>query len=148
MLSIATSLIALTALAACNGPTGLMSGGKLEGESQAAPQNWVFAGDYGIGQLETHPAEPYSVNLAYTVVGGVLYVNAGGTETQWVQNMKAHPGVRLKIEDTIYALHAERVTSKDEISAFSRAWLAQSTFRRDPEGYDEVWIYRLVAPGA
>jgi hypothetical protein len=75
----------------------------------------------------------------------VLYVNAGGTETQWVKNMKADPEVRLLVEDTLYDLRAERVTSKEEVAAFSQAWLAQSTFRRDPEGYDEVWIYRLIA---
>jgi hypothetical protein len=122
-----------------------MPGGKLEGESQPAPSDWAFAGDSGIAQLETNPAEPYSVNLAYTVLDDVLYVNAGGTETQWVKNMKADPEVRLLVEDTLYDLRAERVTSKEEVAAFSQAWLAQSTFRRDPEGYDEVWIYRLIA---
>ena len=132
------------ALAGCNGPIGLMSGGALEGESRPAPEDWSFAGDYGTAQLETQPAEPYSVNLAYTIVDGVLYVNAGGSETQWVKNMSADPRVRLRLDGVLYELRAERVTDEDEIAAFSRAWLAQSTFRRDPQGYDEVWIYRLT----
>lgn len=129
----------------CNGPTGLMAGGGIDGEARPAPSDWAFAGDAGLAVLETKPEEPYSVNLAYTVFDGVLYVNAGGTETQWVKNMESDPRVRLRIEDAIYELRAERVTDRAEIEAFAKAWLDQSFFRRDPLGYDEVWIYRLGA---
>ena len=85
------------------------------------------------------------MNLAYTVLNGTLYVNAGGTRTQWVENLDAHPEVLLRIEDTLYELRAVRVQDEAEIAAFSQAWLSQSTFRRDPQGYDEVFVYRLVA---
>ena len=142
-----TLLSSLVVALGCNGPLFLLPGGALEGESSAAPSDWSFAGDYGTAQLETHPdrGEPYSVNLAYTIMDGVLYVNAGGTETQWVKNMKVNPLVRLAVDGSLYDLRAERVTDQEEIAAFSGAWLAQSTFRRDPLGYEEVWIYRLVA---
>ena len=129
----------------CNGPMGLLPGGPLDGESQPAPSDWAFAGDYGTAQLETRASESYSVNLAYTIVDGVLYVNAGGTETQWVKNMTADPQVRLRIDGVLYDLRAERVSNADEIAAFAKAWTSQSMFRRDPAGLDEVWIYRLVA---
>ena len=46
------------------------------------------------------------------------------------------------IEDTLYELRAVRVQDEAEIAAFSQAWLSQSTFRRDPQGYDEVFVYR------
>ncbi len=138
------SLLGLLVTSGCNGPLGLFPGGRLGGETRGAPPDWSFAGEYGTAQLETRPEEPYSVNLAYTVLDGQLYVNAGGTQTRWVENMSANPLVRLRVEGTIYELRAERVTSDEEIAAFAEAWLGQSVFRRDPLGYDEVWIYRLV----
>ena len=129
----------------CSGPTGLLPGGALTGETRLVPTDWSFAGDSGTAQLETNPGEPYSVNLAYTVMDGIVYVNAGGTETQWVKNMNANPDVRLRVDGAIYPLRAERVSDRAEVEAFAKAWTGQSFFRRDPAKYDEVWIYRLVA---
>jgi len=129
----------------CNGPTGLLPGGNLEGETQPAPPDWSFAGDYGTAQIETRPQDPYSVNLVFTILDGGLYVNAGDSETQWVKNMTEDPRVRLRVDGVVYELRAERVTDADEITAFGEAWTSQSMFRRDPAGYDEVFIYRLVA---
>ena len=137
-------LLLLTALA-CNGPFGLFAGGRLSGEAQPAPADWEEVGDYGTMQLETRPEEPYSVNLAYTVMDGALYVNAGDTETQWVKNMDANPEVRMRIDGTIYELRAERVTDPAVITAFGKAWTDQSFFRRDPTELEQVWLYRMVA---
>jgi len=129
----------------CNSPTGLLPGGELEGEARPAPADWAFAGDYGTIQLETRPEDPYSVNLAFTVIDGHLYINAGDTETQWVKNIGLDPRVRLRMDGALYELLAERVTDRDEIGAFGKAWASQSMFLRDPAELDEVWIYRLVA---
>ena len=129
----------------CNGPFVLLPGGKLDGELLSNPSNWRFAGDYGTVQLETHPEDPYSVNIAYTVMNGRLYINAGDTETQWVQHMTANPLVRLRLEGSLYDLRADRVTDDAEIAEFGKAWTDQSIFRRDPAELDEVWVYRLVA---
>lgn len=129
----------------CNGPLFLLPGGSLNGETKPAPDDWSFAGDSGTLQLETNPAEPYSVNLAYTIVGGRLYLNAGDTETQWVKNMALNPDVKLRVDGTLYELRAERVTDESEIEAFGEAWTSQSFFRRDPRGLEEVWIYTLVS---
>ena len=78
------------------------------------------------------------------MINEILYVNAGDSETQWVKNMNANPNVRLRMDDVIYRLKAERVTRKDEIAAFGEAWTSKSMFHRDPTELDEVWIYRLV----
>ena len=137
--------LAMVVAVGCNGPFVLLPGGGLEGESQAAPADWAFAGDYGTAQLETRPEEPYSVNLAYTIMEGRLYINAGGTETQWVKNMTANPLVRLRVDDRIYDLRAQRVTDAAEVSAFGKAWTDQSFFRRDPAELEQVWLYRLLS---
>jgi len=123
----------------------LLPGGTLDGDPAPAPADWAFAGDSGTIQIETRPADPYSVNVAFTILDGVLYVNAGGTETRWVKNISAEPQIRLRMGGRLYDLRADRVTDPAEIEAFAEAWTAQSFFRRDPRKYDEVWIYRLVA---
>ncbi len=141
----ASIAILLTLLVgACNGPFGLMAGGPLDGTPAPAPTDWAFAGAAGTIQLETNPAEPYSVNLAYTVIDGALYLNAGDTHTRWAQNMDADPRVRLRLDDRIYDLRAERVSDTATIEAFSVAWTGQSFFRRDPRDLEQVWIYRLL----
>lgn len=128
----------------CNGPFFYFSGGELSGTGRPAPQDWSFAGDSGLAQLETSPDDPYSVNIAYTVIDGQLYINAGDTETQWVKNMTANPLVRLRLDDVLYDARAKRVTNPSAIAVFGKAWTSQSIFRRDPTQFDEVWIYRLI----
>jgi hypothetical protein len=137
-------LVLMIAVLGCSGPMSLLPGGELDGETTSAPTDWAFAGDYGTVQLETRPDDPYSVNVAYTILESRLYINAGDTETRWVKNIASNPQVRLRMDGAIYELRAERVTDADEISAFAAAWTSQSMFRRDPSAFDEVWIYRLV----
>ncbi len=139
------ALTLLLAALGCNGPMGLLPGGELNGEARLAPADWAFAGEAGTVQLETRPEDPYSVNIAFTVLGGRLYINAGDTETQWVKNIASNPLVRLRLDGVLYDLRAERVMDADEIATFARAWTSQSMFRRDPTGLDEVWSYRLVS---
>ena len=138
------ALLLVLATAGCNGPVLLASGGGLAGEVEASPTDWSFAGDYGFAQLETRPEDPYSVNIAFTVLAGSLYINAGDTETQWVKNMAENPLVRLAMDDVLYELRAERITSAAEIATFGEAWTDQSFFRRDPRELEEVWVYRLI----
>lgn len=129
----------------CNGPFFVFPGGRLDGPAQPMPANWSGVGASGTVQLETNPADPYSVNVAYTVLDGELYINAGDTETEWVKNIAADPQVRLRLDGEIYDLRAERVTDAAEIARFGQAWTDQSMFRRDPTSLDRVWLYRLVS---
>jgi hypothetical protein len=124
----------------------VLPGGSLGGDAKSAPSDWAFAGEWGTAQLETNPEDPYSINLVFTILNESLYINAGDTETQWVKNMAADPMVRLRIDGTVYALRAERVTDKSEIAAFGKAWTGRSMFSRDPAELDPVWVYRLVSP--
>ena len=139
------SLLLVIATFGCNGPFVLLPGRRLEGQVEPAPGDWAFAGDYGTVQLETRPEDPYSVNIAFTVIGQRLYINAGDTETQWVKNITVNPQVRLRMDGVLYDLQAERVTNTAEITAFSKAWTSQSMFRRTPTELDEFWIYSLVS---
>ena len=138
------ALLLVCAAFGCNGPMLLLPGGRLDGDALRAPSDWALAQEYGTVQLETRPEDPYSVNVAFTAIDGQLYINAGGTETQWVENIAANPLVRLRMDGVLYDVRAERVTDSAEIAVFGAAWMSQSMFRRDPTELDEVWLYRLV----
>jgi len=139
-----STLLAFVALA-CNGPLGLLPGGKLSGEQRPTPPDWAGVGKSGTIQLETRPGDPYSVNVSYRVVDGRLYVNAGDTETRWVKNIAENPDVRIRMAGMLYDLRAERVDSRQEIARFGEAWTRGSMFMRDPTQFDEVWLYRMVS---
>jgi hypothetical protein len=137
-------LLSLFGLLGCNGPFFVFPGGKLDGEARPAPADWSFAGSSGTVQLETRPEEPYSVNVAFTVLNGSLYVNAGDTESRWAEHIAADPRVRLRLGGLLYELRAERVSDPAAIAAFGKAWTSQSVFRRDPAKLEQVWLFRLV----
>lgn len=131
-------------LVGCGGPVGVFPGGRMDGPPAPADPGWRGVGDAGIAQIETNPANPYSVTVAYTVLDGQLYVNAGGSEKRWARNVVNDPNVRLRIDGEIHDLRAIRIEDRDEIARFGEAWTGQSWFRRDPTQFDEVWIFRLV----
>jgi hypothetical protein len=137
-------LSCLLALAGCEGPTALFPGGALTGSVEPVPDDFGFARDAGTVQLETRPEDPYSVNIACSVVGDALYISAGSNRAQWVENMEADPRVRMRIKGDLYELRAERVTDAAELDAFAEEWL-KNAWARDPRGYDEVFVYRLTA---
>ena len=136
-------VLAIVGLVGCNGPWLVMPGGALDGEVKPAPRDWAGLVPFGTVQLETNPDEPYSVNIACVLVGGVPQINAGDVETQWVQNMDANPNVRLRVHGDVYELKASRITDRAGIAAFGSEWMKQGSWARDPSQLDEVWIYRL-----
>ena len=143
-LALASTLLTLVGCGGEGGPAGLLPGGRLSGEVAEQPGDWSFAGDAGTIQLETNPGEPYSVNLAYTVLDGRIYINAGGTETRWAAHIAEDPRVRLRLDERLYDLRARRVVDTAELERFAEAWTSQSFFRRDPRRYEEVWLYELL----
>jgi len=142
------TFIAVAASTACNGPLPFLGGGALSGEIVSPPGSFsAWAEQESVIQLETNPREPYSVNIAYTVLGEDLYVYAGDTKTKWVEHMEVDPNVRFRREGLVYELRAERVTDDAERAAFAKVWAARGFFSRDPQTLDEVWLYRLKRKG-
>lgn len=139
----AALLVGMVLLYGCGGPLGPFPGGMLEGSPAHTDGSWSDLGESGIAEIETDPSDPYSVTIAYTIVDGQLYVNAGGSEKRWAKNTVDHPDVRLRIDGKIYDLHAIRVEDPAEIARFGEAW-TQGWFRRDPTQYEQVWVFRLV----
>lgn len=139
----AALFLGATLLGACGGPLGFIPGGRLDGTTVPVDLSWSGLGDSGIAEIETNPGDPYSVTIAYTVVDGQLYVNAGNREKRWAKNTVDYPDVRLRIDGEIYDLRAIRVEDPAEIARFGKAWTS-GWFRRDPTQYEQVWIFRLI----
>jgi hypothetical protein len=141
-----TALAALVAplLAGC-GPVLLLPGGTLEGTVAAAPGDWSFSDDVGTVQLETRPADPYSVNIWAVGLGPRIYVHAGANRAAWVEHIEADPAVRLRVEEALYELRAARVEAQPEFDEFSAAYEKKYGRRPRNERVAEVYLFRLVA---
>ena len=144
ILQILTLAAFTTTLTACDGPFIFMAGGELSGPVQNPPATWQFEADSGVAQLETRPEEPYSINFSYLQMDGHLYLYAGDTRTNWVQNIEQNANARIRIDGTIYPVRAVRVNDRDELTRFAQEWKNMSVFQRDPMQFEEVWLYRLV----
>ena len=132
-------------VSACDGPPHFMAGGQLSGAVSHVPVVWQLDEESGLAQLETRPEDPYSINLTYVQMDGRFYIYAGDTKTNWVQHIEQNPLVRIRVDGAIYSARAVRVTSDDEIAEFAAIWVNLSVFQRDPNGFEEVWLYRLEA---
>lgn len=139
------AIFAALLLTACSRPFVLIPGGALVGQSAPAPQSWSFTDAIDTIQLETNPADPYSVNIWVVGMGNALYVHAGANRATWIENMDADPNVRLQAGDTIYELAASRVTSQEEFDRYSAPY--EEKYGNPPRNLNvvEAYLYRLVA---
>ncbi len=128
----------------CDGPLFLLPGGALEGRQAPAPQSWSFTDAVKTVQLETDPAEPYSVNIWVIALGENLYVHAGANRSTWVENMEADPYVRLRVDDAIYDLVAARVETQEEFDRFSDAYERKYGRRPRNGNVAEAYLFRLA----
>lgn len=89
--------------------------GELKGEEREVT-SFDFASEYDILQLETRPADPYSVNLRVTVIDGDLYVDAG--DRRWRDHLEEDPRVRVRLGRFVYPAIAVEVTDPSIKSRF------------------------------
>ena len=103
----------LLLLLGCGEPFVMIPGGRLSGTTKSVPENWRFTDAHEDVQLETRPADPYSVNVWVVAVGDDLFVASGrGAESAWAQHIEADPNVRLRVGDDIYELRAVEADTK------------------------------------
>ena len=138
-------LVLAASVAGCDGPFVILPGGALGGSTAATPDSWSFADEVDTVQLETRPADPYSVNVWLIALGGNLYVHAGDNRSTWVENMEADPSVRLRIDVSIYELLAARVEDQEEFDRFSDAYEQKYGRRPGNENVAEAYLFRLSA---
>ncbi|MCG8587697.1 MAG: hypothetical protein MJE66_00210 [Proteobacteria bacterium] len=139
------SVVFLGLVSCGGGPLLVFPGGELEGNPAAAPSDWDFAREISTVQLETHPEEPYSVNIWATGMDGFLYIHAGANRAAWVEHIEVDPAVRVRIEEQIYPLSAVRVEDAGEFARFADAYEAKYGSRPRNENVAEVYLFRLAA---
>ncbi|MBM4202965.1 MAG: hypothetical protein FJ194_02285 [Gammaproteobacteria bacterium] len=123
----------------------MMPGGALAGTVTPVPDDWSRVTVPDIVQLETNPAEPYSVKIWSIPVGDRVYIHAGANYARWVQHIETDPSVRLLVEDRLYELQAERVTSADEFAAFMVAYKERYDTEPRNKNISEAYLFRLSA---
>jgi len=141
----AAALLLIVPTAGCSGPFVLLPGSALEGATVAAPGDWSFTDAVSTVQLETLPADPYSVNIWVIALGEHLYVHAGANRSEWVENMEADPNVRIRVDESIYELRASRVETQEEFDRFSDAYEKKYDRRPRNENVAEAYLFRLAA---
>lgn len=128
------------------GPFLTLPGGSLDGEVASAPDDWAFTDEISTIQLETNPADPYSVNIWAVGMGDSLYVHAGTNRAAWVENLEADPSARVRIEGTIYVVSAARVESQADFDAFAGAYEAKYDRRPSNENVTEAYVFGMKSP--
>jgi hypothetical protein len=138
--------VACLALALACEPWGPIPGGRLEGQVVAEPvRDWSFTDAHSTVELETRPADPYSVTVWCVVHDGSLYVPSRYAEKKsWVQYVLDDPRVRLRVGERIYPAAMTRVRDPEEIEAVVPALVAKYDLGPPEEGEEEdVWLFRL-----
>ncbi len=138
------SALLLALLAAC-GPLNVIPGGELAGSTQPAPTDWGFSDAVRTVQLETRPADPYSVNVWGVGLGSHFYVFAADRESRWAAYIAEDPRVRLRVRDDVFALRATRTENPSELDAFHAALDRKYDYELDADERSQALIFRLEA---
>ena len=139
----ATFLVATLSLAMACEPMSMLPGGTLTGEVQPPPDEWSVAADAEVIQLETRPADPYSINIWGAGLGPDLYVATGVDGTTWTEFIDRDPRVRIRIGEAIYELTAVHVDDAREKSQVAAAYVAKYALDPQDNWVNEGMVIRL-----
>ncbi len=94
----------------------MFPGGRLSGRESPALADFSHLGD-GVLALETRPADPYSVNINFTVRDGAVLIDPGEGR-RWLAYLRADPRVRVRIGDQVYPMTAVLMGAPGEVEGF------------------------------
>ena len=116
-------LLLLVSVACSKGPTEIIPwafsipGGRMSGEpATAASWDEVVEGS-GIFDLETRPADPYSVRIGFVMRDGRIDVDPADGR-KWLPPLEADSHVRVRIDGRIYRALAIPVADPAELEGF------------------------------
>lgn len=139
-----TMISLLAALAGCTDPLISIPGGKLKGNVSPAPAAWSPVPD--VVQVEFRPEDPYSINIWAVVAGDNLYIAT--RDAKWVPYAEKNSNVRIRVNDTIYEVTAQRVTDESEALMVSKAYGAKYDYEMFfEESLANTDIFRLAKKG-
>ncbi len=118
----------------------------LTGEAVTTPvDDWTFANDAPLCQLEVKTWRPHSINLNCMSTGPDLFVSCSYCEDKyWSNTALAYPIAKIKIGSTLYPVHLERVTDPVWLDI---AWRARALkLNRDAgERPQHWWSFKLTS---
>ena len=126
-------------------PISMLPGGALSGTVKPTPVDWSFTDSVEIVQLETRPEDPYSVNVWGVAARGAFYVASDrGESNAWAMHISEDPRVRLRVNEDLYELRAERTDDPSEREAFAEAAHRKYDFELSEEQEATGILFRLV----
>lgn len=135
--------IALVCIAGCSEPFIVFAGGDLSGEERPPPDDWSELRTEETFQLETRPDDPYSVNIWAVGIGEDAYIGTGPGGTNWSEYITRDPRVRLRVEETVYALLARPVEDVPERRRVAQAFAEKYDMDRDQNWLEDALVFRL-----
>ena len=104
------TLSLLLMLTACKSPWLTLPGEALDGPEDTT-ENFAFAKQFALLQLEVNPSRPYSVILRCTVIAGELYIDAAKAR-KWGKHLETDHNVRVKLGERVYHAIAEKISDE------------------------------------
>jgi hypothetical protein len=126
-------LIVSVLLTSCAEPLSMIPGGKLSGEVQSSPADWIDVPE--IIQVETRPSDPYSINIWGVGIGPDLYFATGDGGTTWSAYVAADNKVRARVNDSLHEFNAINISDPAERKSVEAAYV--SKYELDP---DDNWV--------
>ena len=137
------SLSLIFLLGGCSEPFIVMSGEALSGDAIDPPTDWTPLNDVEIVQLETHPSDPYSVNIWMVGLGSDIYVATGSDDTNWTEYIDEDTDVRLRVEGQIYELEATELTDTREKRTVAAAYVEKYGLDAEDNWVMDGQVFRL-----
>ena len=111
-------------------PCNVWPGGPLAGTlNEEQVDDWSFANDVPLCQLEVNGSYTYSINVNCMASAGKLYISCSGcSEKRWAAIALENPEGRMRLNDDVYDVLLTRID--------------------DPALKDQVWQARLAKIGA
>lgn len=130
-------------LAGCAEPFIVFAGEELTGNNAVPPVDWTELNRVDVVQLETRPADPYSINIWAVGIGPDMYVATSADGTNWTEHLEVDRNVRLRINDQIFALKAVPVTDPQERATVAAEYVRKYDVDAGDNWVSEGRIYRL-----
>lgn len=142
------AMLGALAYVALSCPCERVPGMKLGGpEHSESVDDWTFANDAGLCQLEVAGLIPHSINLNCMSDGRALYVSCSRCDGKyWSGIALTERRGRVRIGETVYPVGMDRVT---DITELDHAWGVRAqklrSLGRDSSGErpDHWWSFRL-----
>ena len=144
MVRLVVGVTCVVALAACSEPFVTIPGGELTGQALNPPAGWSDVPD--TIQLETRPADPYSINIWGVGLGSDLYVATSADGTAWTGFLETDNNVRVRFREGIYSLQAAEVEDSAERDRVAQAYAEKYEVDPDDGWVIEGMIIRLDRP--